>query len=427
MDPSFTDILIICLLPILLLLSAFFSGSETAFFSIDKATQSLLENDDSRSSKRILKLLSEPQKLLITILIGNNIVNVIVASISTLISQKFAEIYELNVTLILFINVVFITFLILLTGEIFPKVVAVRDNLKFARKTSSLLQFFSVLFTPISFLLKKTTQSFTEVVELRLNQGLTEEELKTLIDISEENGSIQSDEKEMLSSIIEFSETTVREVMVPRIDMVCVQSDEPIENIIAIINEQLHSRIPVYENRIDNITGIIYAKDLIKHLPSFENVSIKDIIHPVYFVPEQKRIQDLLKEFQAKKIHMAVVVDEYGGTSGLITLEDIIEEIVGEIQDEYDYELPLCEKLDEQNFILDGRLSIEEFNETLPLEIEEQEGIETISGFIHNLTGNLPKEKEIILFKNLEFTIDKVDSRRISKIKLKILPNVTTH
>jgi len=423
LDPSLTEIFIIGIIPFLLLLSAFFSGSETAYFSIDKATQQLLETDDKLSSKRVLKLLSEPQALLITILIGNNITNVIVASLTTLISQRIATFYDINLTLILIFNVGFITFLILLAGEIFPKVLAVRDNVKFAKKTSFMLQVFIIIFKPISFILYKLTTNLTEILDIKLNQGLTEEEVKTLLDISEENGSIQNDEKEMLSSILEFSETTVKEIMVPRIDMSCIQSTDSIQNVIQLINDELHSRIPVYEDRIDNITGIIYAKDLIKHLHKLDDISVNDILHTVHFVPEQKKIQELLKEFQDKKIHMAVVVDEYGGTSGLVTLEDIIEEIVGEIQDEYDSEDPLYIKIDETNFILDGRLSIEEFNENSDFQIDEQEGIETISGFIHNLTGNLPTEKDIITFQNLEFTIEEIDGHSISKIKLKILLN----
>jgi gliding motility-associated protein GldE len=406
---------------VLVVFSAFFSASETAFFSIDKTSLKLFQSSDQKSAKRVAKLLEDPQELLITILIGNNIVNVLIAMLSTLFTKILATTLQVNLTIFLTLNVAFVTIVILFGGEIFPKIFAIRNNTLFVQRTAVILQIIRIVFFPITFIFKKLAGNFTNYFSIKLKpSSLNEEELKTLFDLSEESGALQNDEREMLTSIIDFSETTVKEIMVPRVDMECVRIDESIEKIIDLIKINSHSRIPVYEERIDDIKGIIYAKDLIKFLPEIKDINISELLHEVHFVPEQKRIQELLKEFQDKKIHMAIVVDEYGGTSGLVTLEDIIEEIVGEIQDEYDKEEPLFIKKSENKLELDGRLSIEELNEILPKAIEDPEGIETISGFIHHLTGNLPNENDIIDFENYHFKIQKVDSRRISKIELLI-------
>ena len=245
-----------------------------------------------------------------------------------------------------------------------------------------------------------------------------------MFDISEETGAIENNEKEMITSIIDFSETNVKEIMVPRIDMDCIKSDASITELIELVNESLHSRIPVFQDRIDNILGIIYVKDLLKYVAnnkSLDSVKIDKIIHKAYFVPEKKKIQELLKEFQEQKVHMAIVVDEYGGTSGLVTLEDIIEEIVGEIQDEYDTEQPLINRINEYTYILDGKLSIEELNEAISIELPQSEDIETISGFIYHKIGKLPDLNELIQHENLQFKIKEIDNRRINKIELNIL------
>jgi putative hemolysin len=411
--------------PFLLFLSAFFSGTETAFFSLSKSTISILETDDSHSSKRVLKLLKNPQSLLVTILISNNIVNIVIATEATLITQTISQAYEWNVYLSLVVNVLIVTFLILIFGEILPKVLAIKDSLWFAKRSSLVISLLNYLLKPISYLFTSFSKIFTESLKANWgSQTFSEEELKTLFDISEETGAIENNEKEMITSIIDFSETTVKEIMVPRIDIDCIKSDATINELIDLINESLHSRIPVFQERIDNILGIIYVKDLLKYVAnnkSLDKVKIDKIVHKAYFVPEKKKIQELLKEFQEQKVHMAIVVDEYGGTSGLVTLEDIIEEIVGEIQDEYDTEQPLIHRINEYTYILDGKLSIEELNEAISINLPQSEDIETISGFIYHKTGKLPDLNELILHENYQFKIKEIDNRRINKIELNIL------
>ena len=411
--------------PFLLFLSAFFSGTETAFFSLSKSTISILETDDSKSSKRVLKLLQNPQELLVTILISNNIVNIVIATEATLITQSITQAYQWNVYLSLIVNVLIVSFLILIFGEILPKVIAIKDSLWFAKRSSLVINILNYLLKPVSYLFTSFSKIFTESLKANWgSQTFSEEELKTLFDISEETGAIENNEKEMITSIIDFSETNVKEIMVPRIDMDCIKSDASIAELIELVNESLHSRIPVFQDRIDNILGIIYVKDLLKYVAnnkSLDSVKIDKIIHKAYFVPEKKKIQELLKEFQEQKVHMAIVVDEYGGTSGLVTLEDIIEEIVGEIQDEYDTEQPLINRINEYTYILDGKLSIEELNEAISIELPQSEDIETISGFIYHKIGKLPDLNELIQHENLQFKIKEIDNRRINKIELNIL------
>jgi CBS domain containing-hemolysin-like protein len=249
---------------------------------------------------------------------------------------------------------------------------------------------------------------------------LSEDELKTLVDFGEEKGTLEQDEKEMIHSIFEFGQTSVKEIMIPRIDMVCIPTTAGINELLELIKDNLHSRIPVYRDTVDNIVGIFYAKDLLPFINKRknQNSSIEKLARPVYFVPEQKMIDDLLREFQSEKIHMAIVVDEYGGTSGLVTLEDIIEEIVGEIQDEYDIEQPLYRKINENTFLVDGSMPLTEINSELGLELPTEEGVETIGGFLFGIFGSVPKEKEIAKYNGYEFTIEKIIERRIKQVRI---------
>lgn len=409
----------------MLCLSALFSGTETAFFTLDKTTRNLLENDDNSASKRVLKLLTEPQRLLITILFSNNVVNIFIATQATILTQDLASQFEWDLTLSLIVNVGLVSFLILMIGEVLPKIYAVKDPLWLTKRVSLFITVIQALLLPITFFLTKYTNGLTLLFKIKINSsGFSEEELKTLIDLSEESGSIENEEKEMISSIMDFGDTSVKEIMVPRIDMITIKHDAELNDLLDVAKESHYSRIPVYEERIDNIIGLVFIKDLIAYINNdrLANVTIKSLLHDCFYVPEQKKIQDLLKEFQSQKMHMAIVVDEYGGTSGLVTLEDILEEIVGEIQDEYDTEDPLYTLVDDSTFIIDGKMPIEEFNNLLPVEIPDEDDIETISGFIHHLTGKLPEEGDIITHENLSFTIEKVDQRRIDTIRLEILP-----
>jgi putative hemolysin len=240
------------------------------------------------------------------------------------------------------------------------------------------------------------------------------------LDFVEEKGTLEKEEKEMIHSIFEFGETTVREIMIPRIDMVCVPTDIEFDPLLELIRKNLHSRIPVYKEKVDNIIGILFVKDLLAYIdqPVSKDINLEKLARPAYFVPGQKKIDELLREFQSQKIHMAIVVDEYGGTSGLVTLEDIIEEIFGEIQDEHDLELPLYQKLNEHEILIDGSMDLSEIRESLKIELPADEGISTLAGFLYGQFGSVPQEKQSVLFNSYEFVIEKIIKRRIKQVRV---------
>lgn len=406
---------------VLLLLSAFFSGSETAYFSLAASTLKNLRKSKKHKERQVALLLDESKRLLISIIIGNTLVNVAIASLAAILTSRLARSYGLNEIVILIINVVVVTLVILFFSEIIPKVTAARNSRKLAVKFVYPLTLFYYLFYPISTFLEFITRFISESLGIEKNKHeLTEEELRTLVDIGEERGALRKDEKEMIHSIFEMSETTVKEIMVPRTDMVCIEKEASLSQVLQIIKEKGHSRIPVYANTLDNIVGILYVKDL---LPLLKRRNVNDIdfvklSRPPYYVPEQKRINQLLREYQTEKIHLAIVVDEYGGTSGLVTLEDVIEEIVGEIQDEYDFELPPYQKINDNTFIVDGGMALEEINEELGLDLPTEEGVETLAGFLLGQFGMVPKSKEKLNWDGYEFTIEKSSKNRILQVRI---------
>jgi len=413
---------------ILLSLSAFFSGSETAYFSLSPATVDRFRSSRKRAEQRVATLLTNPRQLLITIVVGNTLVNITTASLAAILTERISRAMQVSQHIGLIVDVIVVTFVILIASEILPKVIAVRDAERYARLSSRFLSFFYYLIFPVSYFLAR----FTRFLQKRLGftedkTFLSEEELKTLVEMGEEHGTLQKDEREMIHSIFEFGETTVKEIMVPRTDMVCVEASTTLTDLMKLVKTKLHSRIPVYKGRIDNVIGILYVKDLLPYLTKRrrERLDLEKLVRPAYFVPEQKKIDELLREFQKERIHMALVVDEYGGIAGLVTLEDIIEEIVGEIQDEYDKEAPLYKKIDENTFIVDGRMPLEEINEELHLNLPTEEGFETISGFILSKLGALPKEKEKVEYDGYVFIVERVTRNRIIKVRIeKIQPDV---
>ena len=409
---------------ILLLLSAFFSSSEVAYFSLTENTIKNLKKSKKHNEKRVAALLSDSRKLLITIITGNTAVNVAIASIAALITNNFINQYALSRYVVLFLNIVVVTLVILIVSEIIPKVIAVKDAKKIAVRSSLILQFFHYLLYPVTFVLDGLTVALSGKYAKDHNKYLlSEKELRTLVDVGEEKGALRKDEKEMIHSIFELGETIVREIMVPRTDMVCIEEDATLTQILNLVKEKLHSRIPVYKEKVDNITGILYLKDLLPFIRkrNKNEIDLAKLVHTPYFVPEQKKINELLREFQKEKIHMAVVVDEYGGTAGIVTLEDIIEEIVGEIQDEYDQETPLYTKIDDNTWSISGSMQIDELYEELNIELPDEEGIETLAGFLLGQFGNVPRQKQKIVWNNLEFMIEKVSKRRIQQVRVRRL------
>ncbi len=419
MDPDYFGY--IPVFAILLILSGFFSASETAFFSLSASELERLKKKKQQPAQKIIQLLGHPKQLLITILVGNTVVNITAASLAAILTLEICDAFQLDRRVGVLIDVIAVTFIILVFTEIVPKVAAVKNARKAAMRFAFPMTFFYYLLFPIVRIFDLITQWLNFIFKIKKDRnGLSEEELRNLVDFGEEQGTLQQDEKEMIHSIFEFGETTVKEIMVPRIDMVAISTESTMNDILEVIKTHAHSRIPVYRERVDNIEGILFAKDLLPFLNKKQktDLDINKLLRPAYFVPEQKKIDELLREFQAEKIHMAIVVDEYGGTSGLVTLEDIIEEIVGEIQDEYDSEQPLFKKIDDQTFLVDGVMPLEEINEELDLDLPTEEGVETVGGFLYGLFGSVPKEKEMATYKDLEFVVEKVIHRRIRQVRI---------
>jgi len=408
---------------LLLILSALISGAEVAFFSLSKA--SLTNTIDSNKQKIVDDLLENPQKLLATILISNNFINILVV----LIFAYIGEIIFTNITsdlLKFLIEVILVTFLILLFGEVLPKVYATRNSLKFAIFMAVPLKVLNSLLSVISLPL----MSITNNIEAKLGRkksNLSVEKLSQALELTSDEATTK-DEQKILQGIVSFGNTETGQIMTPRIDVFALSSSEPYNVIIDKIVTKGFSRNPVYNENTDDIIGVLYAKDLLPHLNK-KDFKWQELIREPYFVPENKKLDDLLKEFQEKKNHLAIVVDEYGGTSGVITLEDVIEEIVGDINDEFDDDDISYSKLDANNFVFDGKTNLKDFYKIL--EIQETEVFdnnkgesETIAGFILEICGRFPKKNEVIKFKPYTFKIESMDKKRIKQIKITINRNL---
>jgi len=399
--------------------SAFFSGSESAYFSLSRELIDRLRERGTSGAMRVVRLLDRPRQLLVTILFGNTIVNVAAASVATLLTADLGHALHLPHSVAILIEVIVVTLILLIFSELTPKVIAVKNSYQFAEKVSIPLTFFYYLFLPITVVLDKFPALVSGLMATRVKRHfLSKDELRTLIEVSEEHGALEEEEKEMIHSIFEFSKTTVREIMVPRIDMVCVERWAPLEELIQIIKEKGHTRIPVYEQKIDNIVGIIHAKEL---LPFINHAKKKEadlgkLARRALFVPDTKRIDELLNELQREKQHMAIVVDEYGGTAGLITLEDVIEEIVGEIQDEYDQENPLFVKLSENKYLVNAKIDLDELNEELGMKLPVDKNYESLGGLIYEQIGAVPHRKQMVKYGSYKFIVEKVQKNRIVEV-----------
>jgi gliding motility-associated protein GldE len=409
----------------LLISSALISGTEVAFFSLSQTDLNELSND-GKEENIIVTLLERPRKLLATILITNNFINILIvllfASIADTLFGDFN--YELNlvyftVSLRFLIEVILVTFLILLFGEVLPKVYASRNALPFSKKTAKFIQGINILLSPFSMPLI----SLTKYIEKKLgskNNYFSVETLSQALELTSD-GATTKDEQKILQGIVNFGNTETVQIMKPRIDLFALSDTETYENVLNKILENGYSRNPVYKENIDNIIGVLYAKDLLAHLNKTD-FKWQSLVREAFFVPENKKLDDLLDNFRSRKNHLAIVVDEYGGTSGLVTLEDVIEEIVGDINDEFDDDDLAYSKIDENNYIFEGKTSIKDFCRVLDDEDEEifeqEKGeSETIAGFILEISGKFPKKGEKINFKNYTFTIEALDKKRIKQVK----------
>ena len=417
---------------ILLFCSALISGAEVAFFSIDSPLKEELKDQSTRKSSLILELLERPKKLLATILIANNFFNVAIVILSTYVNVNAFAFVE-NPFLSFAIQVIAITFLILLFGEVIPKVYATHNPVKLAGITVYPVFFLSRFFRPLSYLLISST-SFIHSKVKQKQHNISVDELSDALELADDE---TLEEEQILKGIVKFGSTDVKQIMKPRTDVIAIETETPYNEVIGIILDNGFSRLPVYEDTLDQVKGVLYIKDLLPGLelraenkPTVSFIEKKSgkwqsLIRTPFFVPENKKIDDLLKEFQERKIHLAIVVDEYGGTSGIVTLEDIIEEIVGEISDEYDDDEFAYSKLDDRTFVFDGKTALNDLYRTLDIEgskFEEEKGeSDTLAGFIIELEGKIPMKNERITFENYLFTIEAADRRRVKRVKVTIL------
>ena len=411
---------IICLISaiFLLLVSGFASGAEIAFFSLSPNDLSEL-NPDNTKDKKILMLRDDSERTLATILITNNFVNV---TIIMLLNYFFSQVVDFGTAYwvkFLFLTVL-LTFLLLLFGEIIPKVYSRVSPLAFCRNVVNGILFFRQLFWPIGTLLLGSGILAERFVQ-RTNYDITADELEQALDMTDKEEI--RDEKEMLEGIIRFSDEMVREIMTSRQDIADIDIKSSFKDVIDNIVENNYSRIPVYQGSIDNIRGILYIKDLLPHIGKGDSFRWQTLIRPAYFVPETKKIDDLLRGFQTNKVHVALVVDEFGGTGGIITLEDILEEIVGEISDEYDEEDNSYVKLDYNTYVFEGKTKIVDFCRILDLDddyFEKAGDADTLAGLLLELKGDFPGIHEKFEYENLSFEILKMEQRRISRVKVTI-------
>jgi len=404
---------------IFLLLSAFFSGSETAFFSLSKIHLKKLEKENDRKTRRVVRLLHNPRELLIIILIGNTIVNVAASSIAATLALKWAKSLGGSAgSLALVVEIVVMTMLLLIVGEITPKLIAFSSPEKFAIHAGFVLECMRYLLWPIIKILSFISSIFSDKSAPRFQPNLTSEDFKNLINSKVTENSLEESEKMIIDSIFRFSSITAREIMVPRVDIEAIDIGQGIDALKQLIIDEGYSKIPIYRKNIDSIIGMVYAKDIILNP---EKTNIHALLRPTIFIPENVKIQNLLNQFRTRKIQFAIVVDEYGGTSGLITLEDILEELVGEILDEYDEEQAYVTKLTENEYMLNAMVSVAELNRTFNLNIDEDE-YDNLADFLYDSMNKVPTRNEKYFYDNaVQFTISNIKANRINYVRMKIL------
>ena len=416
--PTIGAIIAIVLAVILLYASGFVSASEIAFFSLSPGDLSEIEEGQTSSDRRISALLDDSEHLLATILISNNFVNV---TIIMLCNYFFASTIHWGNSVILefLVITVILTFLLLLFGEIMPKIYSAQHTLKFCRKAAPVIFFLKTLFSPLSALLVRSSFLINKCVAKK-NYNISVDELSQALELTDKNEI--SEESNILEGIIRFGGETAKEVMTPRLDMVDLEINTPYAEVLKCIVDNAYSRIPVYAESRDNIKGILYIKDLLPHLNKMDNFRWQTLIRPAYFVPETKMIDDLLRDFQANKIHIAIVVDEFGGTSGIVTMEDIIEEIVGEINDEYDDEERTYVKLNDRTYIFEAKTLLSDFYKIMKIDsniFERVEGdADTLAGLLLEIKGEFPVLHEHLDYENYHFEVLEMNTRRILKVKV---------
>lgn len=417
-DFDLSLILPLLLLCVLLALSALVSGSEVAFFSLTPTDLDELGEEENKKSQTLIKLIDHPKSLLASILIANNFINVGIVILSAFITEGLFD-FSGNHLLEFLFNVIVITFLILMFGEVIPKVYANSNSKNFA-----LLMAGPILgVRKVTYPLIRVLVSISNLFESNNKKGksLSVNDLEHALELTDDEATTD-DEQKILQGIVKFGSTTVKQIMKPRTDVIALEISESYKDVLDLIIQNGYSRIPVYTENFDQIKGVLYIKDLLPYIDMGEEFDWKQLIRDPFFVPEFKKIDDLLKEFQEKKIHLAIVVDEFGGTSGIITLEDVIEEIVGEINDEFDDEELVYSKLDDHNYVFEGKTPLNDFYKVLSIpgnNFEESKGeSDSLAGFLLEISGKFPTKNDVIEFENFTFVVEALEKRRIRQIKV---------
>ncbi|HXL36128.1 MAG TPA: hemolysin family protein [Ktedonobacteraceae bacterium] len=403
------------ILIISLILCAMASGAETALTSVSRIKLKNLVEEGDKKALEIERLTANPNIFLSTILVVNSVAVIIASSMTTVLALRFFPNYgEL-------IGTILISLVVLIFCEITPKTTAVQNPIRWARVLVNPVRAAAWLLHPLIVALSAITNTLVRLMGGQMKHRgpfVTEEELRLLVNVGEEEGVLEEEETDMIHSIFEFADTTVREVMIPRIDMITLESDATVDEAVDLALQGGFSRIPVYEETIDNIIGVLFTKDMLKQLREGHNsLPIRELVRPPYFVPESKKLDDLLHEIRQKRTHMAIVVDEYGSVAGLVTIEDLVEEIVGDIQDEYDREENLYEQVSQFEYIFNAKINLDEFNELMNTDLEN-EGYDTLGGFLLGQLDKIPVAGDTITFKNLTFTVLTTRGLRITKVRV---------
>ena len=419
---------LVMILFILLFLSFVLSGSEVAFFSLTYKDINNLKSKQQPPYKRIVDLLEEPKTLLASLLIANSFINISIIIISNLLIDDMFNFEKFDAVWIEFvIKVVAVSFLLVLFGEVMPKVLATQNNIRFAKDFGGIVQAVSYACAGLS----KRLVKYSDIIERKLANrpigSYSLEELDHAIDLTTHNTASEN-EKNILKGIVKFGNITVKQIMKTRVDVHGIDQDIPFGELIATVRDLHYSRLPVYKEDLDNVVGMIHTKDMIAYLHQPDDFDWHPLLRQPYFVHEQKFIEDLLKEFQAKRIHFAVVVDEFGGTSGIVTLEDILEEVIGEIKDEFDEEETGYKKIDDYNYIFEGRTMINDVCKIMELQTDTFDAIkgesDSLAGLVLELAGEIPQPAKILNSGDFEFTVLEVEKNRIQKVKLTIKPQL---
>ena len=419
--------ILIFLLIILLLISFFVSGAEVAFFSLSYKDVNMLKTKQQPGYKRIVDLLEEPKTLLASLLIANSFVNIAIIIISNFVIEGLFEFQPELLWVEFLIKVLAVTFLLVLFGEVMPKVMATQNNIRFAKDAGALVETISYLFKGLSERLVQTSDFIEKRLAKKSGNSYSLEELDHAIDITTDSEASQK-EKNILKGIVKFSNITAKQVMKARLDVSGIELSTTFAELIKKVEELHYSRLPVYKEDLDEVVGIIHTKDLLPHLNKPDDFEWQTLMRPPFFIHEQKMIEDLLQEFQAKRIHFAVVVDEFGGTSGIVTLEDIMEEIIGDIKDEFDEEDVDYNKVDDFNYIFDGKIMIHDVCRIMELPMETFDEVrgesESLAGLVLELAGEIPSRNEVVSSGDFEFTVLEIAKNRLQKIKVTIKPHM---